>query len=212
MKITVLSALAASALVASPAIAAEGAGLRFEGRVGVERLTLDAKYGDGTTTLSESGHDSGFELGIEGGYDVALGNAGLVGVYAGIEGATTKDCVYSDTEKFCLLPGRNLTAGVRAGARLSPKIALYAKAGYSNGQLRATYEDEAEPDVIYKWKGNRGGMHFGGGVESALSATTYMRVEYVRTNYSAFKGTEGAFSASLDSRRDQILIGGGVRF
>lgn len=212
MNSKMFAALAATAFIASPALAADGAGARFEGRVGVERLTLDARLTDGIDTIDGSEKDSGFSLGVEGGYDVALGRIAILGAYVGIEGSTTQECVVEGTVEDCLLVGRNLTAGGRLGVRVTPKITIYGKGGYSNGQLRVTHYDSSDPDVIWKGKENRGGIHIGGGIETALSSMTYARIEYVRTDYEEISQTEDGVTATLDGKRDQLLLGFGIRF
>jgi len=212
MKSMVFAALAATTTLATPAAAADGVGARFEGRIGVERLTLDARLTDGVTTIDGSETDSGFSLGAEAGYDVALGKVALVGAYAGIEGATTEECIEEGTVEDCLLVGRNLTAGARLGVRVTPKITIYGKGGYSNGQLRVTHYDSSDPDVIWKGKENRGGLHFGGGIEAALSTMTYARLEYVDTRYEEISDTQEGVTATLEGKRDQLLLGFGIRF
>lgn len=213
MRTKFLAALGAATVIASPAFAADFAGPRAEIRGGWDRTTIDVEYDDGEDSFSDDGHDTGFALGGEVGYDFAIGTSVVAGPYAGVEWATTKECseVYGD-DKACLKLGRNFTLGGRIGAVVSPTILLYAKGGYSNGQLKATYEDFLDSDFNYSDKENRDGFHFGLGGEMAVGSTGYVRAEYVRTNYNDYDNTEDGVDIKIDSHRDQLLLGFGLRF
>lgn len=213
MRTKFLAALGAATVIASPAFAADFAGPRAEIRGGWDRTTIDVEYDDGEDSFSDDGHDTGFALGGEVGYDFAIGTSVVAGPYAGVEWATTKECseVYGD-DKACLKLGRNFTLGGRIGAVVSPTILLYAKGGYSNGQLKATYEDFLDSDFNYSDKEDRDGFHFGLGGEMAVGSTGYVRAEYVRTNYNDYDNTEDGVDIKIDSHRDQLLLGFGLRF
>ena len=176
-------------------------------------MTLVLKLSDGVTSAAESGHKSGVNLGGEVGYDVALGNRAVIGAYAGAEGSEAKACgeIYGNDEG-CLTLGRNLTVGGRIGARLADRVMVYAKGGYSNGQLRVSYTDGSDPTNDFSYHVNRGGIHFGGGVEGQISAGTYARLEYVRTEYNGYSYSEPGLELNLSGHRDQVVAGFGVRF
>ena len=55
--------LLASAVVATPAVAASFSGPRVEARAGWDRTTLVLTYDDGTGAVSGKGHDSGLDAG-----------------------------------------------------------------------------------------------------------------------------------------------------
>ncbi len=213
MRTKILLALGAASLASSPAFAAGFTGPRAEVRGGWDRFTIDVDYDDGFDEFSDDGDDTGFNLGAEVGYDFPVGGKAIAGAYAGAEWATTKECgeVYGD-DKACLKLGRNFTLGGRIGAVVSPTILLYAKAGYSNGQLKATYEDFLDSDFNYSDKANRDGFHFGLGGEMAVGSTGYVRAEYVRTNYNDWDSSEDGVDIKVDSHRDQLLLGFGLRF
>jgi outer membrane immunogenic protein len=137
----------------------------------------------------------------------------IAGAYAGIEGATTKQCspIFGNDEG-CLRLGRNLTVGARVGAKVSPLAMLYVKGGYSNGQLRATYRDFDDPTFNWSEHTNRGGYHFGAGGEIAVGPQGYVRLEYVRTNYNGYHYSDPGVRFSVDGHRDQVLAGFGLRF
>ena len=210
---TSFTLLASATLFAAPAVAADFAGPRAEIRLGFDKTTIDLGYDDGFDTASGSGHDSGFGLGAELGFDAALGSRVRGGVYAGVEGSTTKECseLFGEDEA-CLRLGRNFTAGARLGVVASPRIMVYAKGGYSNGQLRATYEDFLDSSYNFDEHANRGGFHVGGGVEVAVNASSYVRAEYVRTNYNDYRYDDGFEALTIDSHRDQLFVGFGLRF
>jgi outer membrane immunogenic protein len=206
--------LATAALVAAtPAMAADFAGSRAEARIGWDRTTIDLSFDDGETAFDGKGHDDGFGLGAEVGYDLALGNKAIIGAYAGAEWASTKECseVFGNDEA-CLKLGRNFTLGARLGATVTPQALVYVKGGYSNGQLKATYEDFADSDFNTSEKANRDGFHLGLGGEYNVSETGYVKAEVVRTNYNDADSSDEFVEAKLDARRTQVLVGFGLRF
>lgn len=200
-------------VVASPAIAADFAGPRAEVRLGWDRTTLAVEYDDGDTVVDGKDHDDGLGVGAEIGYDVAVGSSAVVGAYAGAEWATTKQCseVYGEDEA-CLKLGRNLTLGVRAGAMVTPQALIYIKGGYSNGQLKVTYEDFNDSDFDTSDKANRGGFHLGLGGEFNVGQTGYVKAEIVHTNYKDYDYSDDFVDAKLEASRTQILAGFGLRF
>jgi len=200
-------------LLASPATAANFTGPRIEARGGWDRTTIDLSYDDGVDSISGSDHKDGFNVGAELGYDALIGSNVVAGVYAGAEYASTKSCseVFGNDE-LCLKLGRNFTVGGRLGAKVSPMAMIYVKGGYSNGQLKATYTDLADPTLNDSEHSNRGGMHFGAGAEIAVGSFTNVRAEYVRTEYNGYHNADSDIDAKLDGHRDQALVGFGLRF
>ena len=200
-------------VVASPAMAADFAGPRAEVRLGWDRTTLAVEYDDGDTVVDGKDHDDGLGVGAEIGYDVAVGSSAVVGAYAGAEWATTKQCseVYGEDEA-CLKLGRNLTLGVRVGAAVTPQALIYIKGGYSNGQLKVTYEDFNDSDFDTSDKANRGGFHLGLGGEFNVGQTGYVKAEIVHTNYKDYDYSDDFVDAKLEASRTQILAGFGLRF
>ena len=202
-----------AAVIATPATAASFSGPRAEARVGWDRTTLDLSYQDAEDSLSGSGHKSGYDVGAEVGYDYQSASGFVAGAYAGVDYASTKKCsaVFGD-DRGCLKLGRNFTVGARVGAKVSPLIMLYAKGGYSNGQIKATYHNSDDPTLDFGDHANRGGYHVGAGAEFALGQQGYIRAEYVRTNYSDYDYSDPDFKVSVDGHRDQALLGFGLRF
>ena len=212
-KIHVLTAALLTGAIATPVFAQGFAGPRIEGRIGYERVTLGLDYDDGFDSFGDTGHKSGLVYGAEVGYDAMLGSAVVAGIYAGIEGGTAKDC--SEVLGFddaCLKLGRNITLGARLGAVVAPKFMIYAKGGYSNGQLRASYDNFDDPTLDFSDRSNRGGLHFGAGVEALIGRAGYARLEYVRTNYRSYNYSDPDFDLKIKGHRDQVVLGLGLRF
>lgn len=202
-----------SVIAAAPATAADFAGARAEIRGGWDRTTLDVGYNDGVDTFSADGHDDGLNLGLEAGYDAPLGRTVVAGAYAGVEFATTKECgELLGNDDACLKMGRNFTAGARVGAKVSPKAMIYLKGGYSNGQIKARYENSDDPTLNFSDHTNRSGFHFGIGGEMAVGRQGYVRAEYVRTNYNDYDYSDPNVDVKIDGHRDQLLLGFGLRF
>jgi outer membrane immunogenic protein len=202
-----------TAFMATPALATNMIGPRAEARVGWDRTTIDVAYDDGVDSISGDGHKSGLNLGAEIGYDAPLSPTLIAGAYAGVEFATTKKCseVFGN-DAACLKLGRNFTVGGRLGAKVSPLTMLYIKGGYSNGQLKASYRNDDDATLNFSTHTNRGGFHVGIGGEYALSSQTYVRAEYVRTNYNDYDYSDADIDASIDAHRDQLLLGFGLQF
>ena len=192
MRKILFAALAATA-AATPAFAQDGApftGFRVEGLVGYDNLK-----GDG-------GHRDGVAYGAGVGYDFQLGGAVL-----GIEGeamdSSAKGCetgFITATDRICANAKRDLYVGGRVGAAVTPNTLLYAKAGYTNARIGATYTDSATPANNTSGATNLDGVRVGAGVEQKLGANLYAKAEYRYSNY------EQGLS------RHQVLGGIGFRF
>ncbi len=190
MKIKFVLASVAMLAVATPAMAqdtTEGfkGGARIEARGALDHVRVSVD-GDGEGK-------SGFGYGVEAGYDAALSSI-VVGAYVGIEGSTTKECISDSFAEGCVKAGRNFTAGVRVGGTVGKGL-LYAKGGYSN----VDDFDEGR---------NLDGFHLGAGYEMDISANTYVKAEYVYTNYKLNRD----LGVNVDLERHQGLVGVGFRF
>lgn len=199
-----LFASVAALVIATPAMAQDDAsgfkgGARVEARAGVDDVVL--KSGGN----SES--KAGFVYGTEVGYDYATKSGFVIGAYAGIEGATTKDCAVSGTQTACIKAGRNITVGARAGGIVAGGL-LYAKGGYTNGRVTATFKDTAVPANNAAASGNADAYHLGAGYEFTISQHTYAKIEYVYTHYSV----DNTLGSTVGLQRHQGLVGFGYRF
>jgi outer membrane immunogenic protein len=202
----IAAAAVAAAFVGTPAFAqsepveAPTSGPRVEATVGWDRIVLDV---DG-----DSGGKSGVTYGGEVGYDIRTSGGAVIGFYAGVDGATTKDCVADGTESACVKAGRNFTAGARIGGSLGLGSLVYVKGGYSNGRIDVDYEDTAFPADNFEEGANLDGFHLGAGAEFGFSGNLYGKVEYNYTRYS----TANDFGFDVDLDRHRVLGGVGVRF
>lgn len=202
-------AASAVAVLAAPAVAADFQGPRIEARAGWDKITLEGRFDDGTDRFKLSDSDEDVGYGAELGYDGKFGSTTL-GVYAGVDLSSVKQCdELFGLDELCLKTRRNFTLGVRSGFIASDRALLYVKGGYSNGRVRATYEDFEDILPSVSDAKSRSGFHVGAGVELAVSSKAYVKAEYVHTNYKAFNlddDTKGDFS------RDQVFAGVGFRF
>ena len=204
MNTKLLLASVAALVIATPAMAQDDSsgfkgGARIEARVGVDDVVLKS----GGASDSKVGLAYGTELG----YDYATKSGFVIGAYAGIEGATTKDCAVSGTQTACIKAGRNITVGVRAGGIVAGGL-LYAKGGYTNGRVTATFTDTAVPANNASASGNADGWHLGAGYEFTISEHTYAKVEYLYTDYSV----DNTLGSTVGLQRHQGLVGFGYRF
>ncbi|GAA0313685.1 hypothetical protein GCM10009087_25030 [Sphingomonas oligophenolica] len=205
MNTKLLFASVAALVIATPAMAQDASssfkgGARVEARLGVDDVVLSVN-GDSDSKV-------GLAYGGEAGYDFVTKSGFVIGAYAGIEGATTKDCtaVYGNDEA-CIKAGRNITAGIRAGGIVGKGL-LYAKGGYTNGRITATYRSNTTPANNFSDGANADGFHVGAGYEVDISSNTYAKIEYVYTNYSL--GND--LGLNIDAQRHQGVVGFGFRF
>ena len=199
-----LFASVAALVIATPAMAQDDSssfkgGARVEARAGVDDVVLKS----GGSSDSKVGLAYGAELG----YDYATKSGFVIGAYAGVEGATTKDCAVSGTQSACIKAGRNFTVGVRAGGTVAGGL-LYAKGGYTNGRVTASFTDTAVPANNVSASGNADGWHAGAGYEMGISAHTYAKIEYVYTHYSV----DNSLGTTVGLQRHQGMVGFGYRF
>lgn len=200
---------AVAALFATPAAAADFTGPRAEGRIGYDRLTLDVSFDDGVDDFSDKGHTASLTLGAEVGYDAQVGTNLVVGGYGTADFSSVEECgeVFGD-DNACFTANRNLALGVRAGLA-SGNALFYAKGGISRGRFRVSYDDGIDGSSA---RDGRTGFHLGVGAELKLSDRSYLKAEYIRTNYNDYNVSDADLAVGLDSHRDQAVFGVGVRF
>lgn len=214
MKSVLRAAFAASIVVSAPAVAQTAApgGAHVELRGSFDRAILHAKLSDGVDTYKDSAGKSGFGYGVEAGYDYLDSNM-IFGGYVGIEDSTVKECGEVDGgDRLCVKDGRNITVGVRSGYVLSPNTVIYLKGGYSNGRASATYHNYLDSSYDSKGHDNLDGFHVGAGVQVGIGAHAYGKLEYVYTNYSGYKLSDGMDSLKISPDRHQVVAAIGYRF
>lgn len=187
-------------------------GFRADVRGGLDRQGLSLHADDGVDTVDYSNGTSGFGYGGEIGFDGRFGHT-VIGVYGGFDLANTDYCepVFGG-DNACLEAGRNFTAGIRAGSQVSKNVLLFIKGGYSNGRLKASYTDAADPTNNFNEADNLDGFHAGVGGEVALGSNAYIKLEYVYSDYKDYKYSDPDVSLSLGLDRHQVLGGVGFRF
>ena len=194
MRTLILAALfataAASPALAQPAGNAPFTGLRIEGLVGYDHVKNHG-YGD---------NDVAYGLGA--GYDMQMGRAVVGGeveyMDSGAKGCETDFAAIGD--KICGSARRDLYAGARVGAEVSPGMLLYAKAGYTNARVATRYDGVTGGPASFRDKTDLDGVRVGAGAEYALSPNSFVKAEYRYSNYE--KGVS----------RQQVLGGFGFRF
>jgi outer membrane immunogenic protein len=215
MKLKLLAASALTLIVAAPALAQEAvvAGPRVEARVGYDNVNVNVAFDDGVDSLEANDGESGVAYGVEAGYDVTV-NKLLIGGYVGITGASTGYCseIYGEDEG-CIKAGRDITLGARLGYVMKGGAAIYAKGGYSNGQVKAEYEDFEDILEDFEVSEEVDGFHLGAGLEASIGATgIYGKLEYVYTNYANGEFVSDDFDARAGLERHQVFAGLGIRF
>lgn len=206
MKAIIFAAFATVA-IASPAAAQTFTGPRAEVRVGGDSIgvnTEDQRDFNGRGSFGGSNKSTDFSFGGEVGFDVQVSQF-VVGAYAGAD--------ITDVEQSQGLvnfrTGRNFTAGARAGFAISPSALLYVKGGYSNSRINVDFAPGAVQAPFANFKRNRNGIHFGGGVELAVTQRVYARADYTHTLYKDFRlGPNNEFRFN----RNQLMGAVGIRF
>ena len=206
----------AAGLLASttPAAAQEFSGIRIEGRAGYDWISLNADYSDPTVgTIEADSSEDGFNFGLEGGYDFALSQNFILGVYGGIDFTDADFCrTFNQVDEACLEVKRNYYFGARAGMQVGSSTMVYGKFGYSNGQAEIEFNDvdDLVDDLVDS--DSRDGWHLGFGVEQNFGSMFYGKLEFVQTFYGDIDFSNPDFDVSLDGDRSQVLIGLGLRF
>lgn len=177
-------------LVASSASANDISGFRLEALLGWDNVKVE-----------NFGNKSGFAYGAGIGYDFGVGETLSVGLDAEIMGATTSisgsgfiDDVFVSGK---VSTGRDIYVGGRLTGKVADNVALYAKAGYTNGRLSA--EADIDGDEIGA-SGNGDGFRAGVGGQFLLGGGGYVGGEYRYSNYES------------DFVRHQVLATFGYRF
>lgn len=210
MKIAKFLGIAAVAF-AVPSIAQAQA--RIEVRAGLDIAETSLALSDDTVTVRGEDSRNGFNYGVEVGYDMRASENFVLGAYAGIEQATTKDCseVYG-LDRACIRAGRDITVGLRAGTFVGANTLIYVKGGYTNGQIRLTYDDFENILPDEREHANMDGWHAGAGIEHSFSRNTYIKLEYNYTDYANARGYIDDVHVNAGVTRHRIVAGVGMDF
>ena len=186
------AAVAALAVAASPAAAQTApapAGGRVEAIVGYDALRVDLQdFG-----LDEKLKDNDLFYGIGAGYDFVVSP----GMSAGVDVEATESRNRYDfddgEENVEITTGRDLYAGGRLTLPVSDAANVYAKAGYTNLQIKGD-ADGIEDSV------NLDGYRVGAGAQFRIAGSAYVGGEYRFSDYED------------DVSRHQVAVTLGTRF
>lgn len=195
-KLIIAAALASA--VSAPAFAQDStpfSGPYVGAMVGYDRVDLDVPN-------VGSGHDDGLLYGGVIGYDLNM-NGAVVGFEGEWGESNTKysanDVLFSG-DSMRISTGRDLYAGVRIGGEVAQNVMLYAKGGYTNAKVKASYDDGVD---VFSDSDKLEGYRLGAGVETNYSGLLG-RLEYRYSSYGEFQG--------VDVERHQVAAIVGYRF
>jgi len=206
--------------IAAPAVAQDSeatfTGPRVEGIIGYDIAKAGSSVDDDANQDNDQSID-GIMYGIAVGYDIDLGGI-VVGADAELtDSSADVEFENGDFEGFGfgnVSAGRDLYLGVRAGVKAAPDVLLYAKGGYTNAKFDIRSDDgttEFNQDI------DTDGYRLGAGAEYAMSANSFVKLEYRYSNYSKAEiDFEGDIADSVpfdvDLDRHQVVASYGFRF
>lgn len=200
MKNVLLTAVALCA-VSAPAYAQDASnfgGAKIGAVIGYDKVRLEV--------AGDSGSKDGFLYGLTAGYDFDLGSV-VVGIEGEVSDATTKERetdILVVGDEASLRAGRDLYVGARVGFPVSQNVMLYAKGGYTNAKLKASYDDGV---TALSDSENLDGWRIGAGAEY-VNGSMFGRLEYRYSDYENI----AAFGDTIETSRHQVAVVGGWRF
>ncbi|WP_176590417.1 outer membrane protein [Sphingobium sp. EM0848] len=217
MRKIMIAILLTGSAVASPALAQEPAptftGPRVEAILGYDHVGAGSSVDNDNNRADQS--IDGLLYGVGAGYDVNLGGA-VVGVEGEFTDSTAKSSRRDFTDQFGfgrVKQGRDLYIGARAGILANPQTLVYVKGGYTNSKLGVLAGDTNQvTDTSFKLDGWR----VGAGVERAINANTFAKLEYRYSKYSDahidFANGTTSDEFGIDTDRHQVVASVGWRF
>jgi outer membrane immunogenic protein len=172
-----IAATAASASAFAAPAAAQVSGPRVEAVIGYESARLD-DFGS-----RDDVSESGILYGLGAGYDIPIGSTVAFGI--DVE-ATESEVHWRETSALFSTDlhsrlGRDLYAGARITAAVSPNLNLYAKAGYTNLRARVDFTSPTFSEVR---ETSDGGVRAGAGAQFAIGGSgAYLGAEYRISSY-----------------------------
>lgn len=202
VKFIAAALLAGPALIvfgAAPALAqdvvpnAAGTGPRIEALIGYD--------------APNNGVKNGLAYGVGAGFDfTALGaTAGVEAEYVGSDANRCDRDVLRTGDKACAGLGRDVYVGGRVGANLIGSSFVYAKAGYTNQRVRASYDDGGNGSLDANQGRNLDGVRVGAGIEFGIPTLGFGSSAYIKTEY-RYSNYQAGFE------KHQAMAGVGFRF
>ena len=172
------------------------AGLRIEGRGFYERID-DPEEDAGIRY--EFGN--GFGVGVEAGYDVAVGETIVVGPYFTYDFSGLETC----EGDLCFAAPEYWAAGLHIGFASGESGQVYGKIGYGQQTvtLEGTFDDPDLGVLVFDERETKGGYNFAFGYEHAFGDTMYARGELgVSESYDiyGFDLQRGLFALAVGAR------------
>jgi len=168
-------AAAAAAAIAVPAPAASLSGPRVELVAGWDKPDFDFDPPGGNDPGA-----NGIVYGIGAGYDFAVGKTVALGIDLEASDSTSELDFASAGDTVHFEAGRDLYAGLRFTAAASDRLNLYAKGGYANARVEASFTTPTFAEVIdFEADGFRVGL----GGQYAVGGKAYVGAEYRYSNY-----------------------------
>lgn len=210
LKYVAAALLAGSTMAAAPAFAQERApftGPRVEVIGGYD--SVSAGDDDSSQSLDSIAYGGAV------GFDFNLGGA-VVGVEAEYSDSGGEEEFDETIDNIAYLGtltlGRDIYVGGRVGFTVTPSTLVYAKAGYTNATLEASYAGTGNP---INFDASVDGYRVGAGVEQQLGRNAFAKIEYRYSNYSGLRFDDALFGdddVAIDLDRHQAVIGVGLRF
>ena len=167
MKFSTVAAALAATMLAAPAFAAPVTGPRIEAIVGYDNVRTElAEHIDGTA--------DGVFYGLGVGYDLGIGANSSIGLDAEITDSNTDATLTDGLDTATLRADRDIYVGGRFTTSVNDKLALYAKAGYTNARFK---ERGTLGGVPFRSSDNLDGVRAGLGAQYALGQNAYLGTE-----------------------------------
>ena len=194
----------AALAMSSPALAEAFSGPYVGAQIGWQQDKFGATLGQGVEQLRESQSSDGFTYGGLVGYNYKINNNGVVGIEAAISGATNS--LTDEDETVALKSGRTIEIAGRAGALISSKTLIFARAGWTNSRYTVPISENASLGSTLS------GFTVGVGAEHALSTNLTARVGYDYSQYSrlrsGFQTAPGVIETySIRPTRNAVKVG-----
>lgn len=154
------------------------------------KVGVDAEYrwADGefrVPTLAEDLDENRGGIGYRGriGFDMPFANIVVVGAEASLGRGGPTLRTENATGDYALKPGWNWDISGRVGVQPAPSLLIYGRGGRSWLRTREQIDfSSGSRTDIDRWH-TESGFLYGGGIEAALSAGSFVRAEYNRVNY-----------------------------